>query len=620
MTEQVKLVALAGNPNVGKSTVFNSLTGLRQHTGNWPGKTVEAARGSYRYRDITFQLVDLPGSYSLLACSPEEEAATATICQSDQDVTVIVVDATCLERNLSLALQILRFTKHAVLCVNLIDEARKRRIQIDFPLLSSLLGIPVVATSARSGKGIANLRESIYQETLHPAAHRCSYQPLTEAEAESIIQTGEQIYLQCVSVETKNNDSFDRKLDRILTSRTLGYPVMVLFLILIFWITLSGANVPTRILTSSFAKLQLFLHAVFVELGVPSLWTGLLLDGMVRTVAWVVAVMLPPMAIFFPLFALLEDSGYLPRIAFNMDRFFRRANAHGKQALTMCMGFGCNACGVSGCRIIDSPRERLVAILTNNFVPCNGRFPTLIALITLFFTGSGAVLGASTGVITILPALFLTALILLGILMTGLVSWLLSQTLLKGLPSSFVLELPPYRRPQFFKVILRSFLDRTVFVLLRAVTVAAPAGLLIYLLANTQVQDQSILFHCTEALDPLAWWFGLDGVILLAFLLGFPANEIVIPIMVLCYQSAGSLSQITDLEQLRLLFLSQGWTWVTALCVLLLCLMHFPCGTTCWTIKKETRSLQWTAMAMAIPTGVGLLCCFLVAALARLVS
>ena len=335
---------------------------------------------------------------------------------------------------------------------------------------------------------------------------------------------------------------------------------------------------------------------------------------MYKTLAWVISVMLPPMAIFFPLFTLLEDLGYLPRIAFNLDNFFRKAGAHGKQSLTMCMGFGCNACGVIGCRIVDSPRERLIAVLTNNFVPCNGRFPTLIAVITMFFAAAGGLWGSAVS------TLMLTGVVALGVAMTLIASKVLSKTLLKGVPSSFQLELPPYRRPQLGKVIVRSVLDRTLFVLGRAVSVAAPAGLVIWLLANTQVEGASILAPCAARLNPFAQLMGLDGYILMAFILGLPANEIVIPILLMSYLSTGSLTEFESLSQLHTLLASHGWTWLTAVCVLLFSLMHWPCGTTLWTIRKETRSARWTLAAFLIPTVAGIAACMLVAGVARLVG
>jgi ferrous iron transport protein B len=321
------------------------------------------------------------------------------------------------------------------------------------------------------------------------------------------------------------------------------------------------------------------------------------------------------MAIFFPLFTLLEDLGYLPRVAFNLDNFFKKACAHGKQALTMCMGFGCNAAGIIGCRIIDSPRERLIANITNNFVPCNGRFPTLIAIITMFF--AGVVAGPLQ---TVFSTILLTGIIVLGVVMTLLLSKILSRTILKGIPSSFTLELPPYRKPQIGKVIVRSVFDRTLFVLGRAVSVAVPAGLIIWVLANIHVGTPSLLSHCAGFLDPFAKLLGLDGYILMAFILGFPANEIVVPIIIMSYTATGSILELDSLDQLRQLLVSHGWTWLTAVCVMLFSLMHWPCGTTCWTIKKESQSWKWTFVSFLVPTITGIIVCFIVANTVRLLG
>ena len=537
-TEHDKIVALAGNPNVGKSTLFNRLTGLNQHTGNWPGKTVTSALGKCRYGNQRLIVVDLPGTYSLIANSAEEEVARDFICFGEPDVTVVVADATSLERNLNLVLQAMEVTDRVVLCVNLMDEARKKRIRIDLNRLEEILGIPVVGISARSGQGtelllkkISELAEkkihttpikipygTLMEEALSavlPAAEKSlppqismrwaavklldedenlsgplkthfgfvleEHQELVEKLAKArqflrqagcfpdqckdmivsrLVETSERISGETVRFEKKDYTARDRKLDRILTAKPTGIPIMLLMLFGVLWLTLSGANVPSDLLAKFLFGLEEHLAAFFAWLPVPAWVGGLFVDGLFRTLAWVVSVMLPPMAIFFPLFTLLEDSGYLPRIAFNLDNFFRKACAHGKQALTMCMGFGCNAAGVIGCRIIDSPRERLIAIITNNFVPCNGRFPTLIAIIMMFFAG------VSAGVFqTVVSTAMLTGTIVLGVCMTVLISKLLSKTILKGLPSSFNLELPPFRRPQIGKVIVRSVLDRTLFVL-----------------------------------------------------------------------------------------------------------------------------------------------------------
>ncbi len=435
--------------------------------------------------------------------------------------------------------------------------------------------------------------------------------PLRDRMVTAIVKTCEDIARETVVFEKAEYAERDRKIDKILTSKLTGIPIMLMLLFGVFWLTITGANVPSAILAKGLFSLEKPISNFFAWLSAPEWVRGLFVDGVFRTLAWVVSVMLPPMAIFFPLFTLLEDSGYLPRVAFNLDNFFRKACAHGKQALTMAMGFGCNACGVIGCRIIDSPRERLIAIITNNFVPCNGRFPTLIAIITMFFAGAGGAFQS------LLSTLILTAVIVLGVAMTLLISRLLSKTVLKGMPSAFNLELPPFRRPQVGRVIVRSILDRTLFVLGRAVAVAAPAGLVIWGLANIHAGGMSLLAYCAGFLDPFARLLGLDGYILMAFILGFPANEIVVPIIIMSYMATGTLTDLGSLSELRVLFTANGWTWLTAVCTMLFSLMHWPCGTTCLTIKKETQSMKWTLVAFAVPTAAGMAACALVAGAAR---
>ena len=691
-TPDDKVVALAGNPNVGKSTVFNSLTGLKQHTGNWPGKTVTNAQGRYKHKDTNFIMVDLPGTYSLMADSVEEEVARDFVCFADPDATVIVTDATCLERNLNLVLQTLEITGRVVVCVNLIDEAKRKKIRIDTASLSEQLGVPVIGTNARKGEGLKELMDAvsavshgsdttplkvIYDETIEQAAgliepavkellndrlnsrwvalklldgdetllesiqkylgfDLMEYTNVKDKVAEArgllsdakisadhfrdrvvsrIVNTAERICKKSVRFENLKYNQTDRKIDRVLTSRVFGLPIMLLLLGFIFWLTITGANYPSQLIASGLFWVEDQLTAFFVWLGTPAWVHGVLVLGIYRTLAWVVSVMLPPMAIFFPLFTLLEDLGYLPRVAFNMDKFFKRACACGKQALTMCMGFGCNAAGVVGCRIIESPRERLIATITNNFVPCNGRFPTLIAIITMFF--AAVVAGPFQSVAS---ALVLVAVVLFGIVMTLFISKMLSKTILKGVPSSFTLELPPYRKPQVGKIIVRSILDRTLFVLGRAVMVAAPAGLIIWVLANINAGGASLLAHCANFLDPFAKLIGLDGFILMAFILGFPANEIVVPIIIMSYMATGSILELDSLSQLHDLLVAHGWTWLTAICTMLFSLMHWPCGTTCWTIKKETQSWKWTAVSFLVPTVTGIVVCFIVANAVRLLG
>lgn len=608
-----KVIALGGSPNVGKSTIFNELTKLNQHTGNWPGKTVTSAQGYFEHHRQGYVCVDLPGCYSLMAHSAEEEVARDFICSDEADAIVIVCDATCLERSMNLVLQTLEINPKVVVCVNLMDEASKKKIEINLDLLSEHLNTPVIGTAARSREGLDRLMDAVLEviQTPEKPAFRIPYSEYDDI-ASAIISTSEKICSGAITYKDKNYRKKDSEIDRVLTGKWTAFPIMFLALMGIFWLTITGSNYPSQWLSTFLFWIEDRLTDFFHWIHAPGFLTGMLVHGIYRVLAWVVSVMLPPMAIFFPLFTLLEDVGILPRIAFNMDKCFKKCSACGKQALTMCMGFGCNAAGVVGCRIIDSPRERLIAILTNNFVPCNGRFPTLITIISMFFIGTAAGAGK-----TVLSAAILTLFIVLGIAMTFLISKLLSATVLKGVPSSFTLELPPYRKPQIGKVIVHSIFDRTLFILGRAVCVAAPAGLVIWFMANVVIGDKTVLLHCSDFLDPFGRLLGMDGVILLAFILGFPANEIVIPLMIMTYMAEGSILDIGNLTVLRQLFVDNGWTWITAASVMLFSLMHWPCSTTCLTIKKETQSIKWTLLSILIPTAAGMLICLLFATVAK---
>lgn len=658
------VVALVGNPNVGKSTIFNSLTGMNQHTGNWTGKTVASAFGKYNYNDEDFILVDLPGTYSLTPNSKEEEVTRDFIAFYNPLVTVIVIDATSIERNLNLVLQTMEVTDNIILCINLMDEAEKKNIKIDIDLLKEELNIPIIPVSATNNNGLDNLKREIYKrsyernitpkkiiynsdieesinniennlnnlfnynnrwlsiklltdKSIIPSINeylnydisldnnllqlidkeKIKYEDINKLIIKKIVLESERLYIKCV---TLNNEIKESKLDKILTSKKTGIPLMILMFAFIFFLTIKGANVPSEILSNILFGLEEYIFIFFKLIGLPIWIIEALVNGVYRTLSWVVSVMLPPMAIFFPLFTILEDSGYLPRLAFNMDKLFSKACASGKQSLTMCMGFGCNACGVMGTRIINSKKERLIAILTNNFVPCNGRFPTLITLIAIFFTTS-----------SITSTLILTGLIILSVITTLLVSKLLSKIVIKGENSSFILELPPFRKPQIGKVIVRSIFDRTLHVLGRAIVVAAPMGLVIWILSNTFVDGASLLKQISLFLDPFARIFGLDGVILFAFILGFPANEIVIPIIIMTYMSESKLTNL-DIASLKTLLIDNEWTYVTAICTMIFSLMHFPCGTTTLTIKKETGSLKWTLVGIILPTIIGLTLCFII--------
>lgn len=661
--EKRPCIALAGNPNTGKSTLFNALTGLKQHTGNWSGKTVGRAEGRFWLGEKEAVLVDLPGIYSLFSAGAEEACARDFLAFGDADAVAVVVDASALERHLPLALQVMELMPRCVLCLNLADEAEKKGISIDDKKLSDLTGVPVVKTAARTGRGLSDLTAALEKvmeqepHVRHTPFHKTLPEDFAEllAEGENLLpksknrpllldflwQKEEDVLSEEVGEElrqwrTKCNGYFageeealavyrkerslcfqkraetltaavckknegkgdtTAQMDKLFLRKRTGVPLMLLLLALVFWITAVGANVPSQMLMSAFTKLGTACRSVLVSWGSPVWLESLLMDGVFLTVSWVVSVMLPPMAIFFPMFTLLEDCGLLPRIAFQLDGLFRRAGAHGKQALTLCMGFGCNAAGVTACRIIDSPRERLIAILTNNFVPCNGRFPTILLLIAVFLSVGKPWMSGF--------ALFVV--IGLSVGMTLLVSFFLSRTVLKGMPSAFVLELPPFRRPQIGQVLVRSLLDRTIFVLGRAITAAAPAGAVIWLLQRIPVGDGTLLTQIALFLEPLGGIMGLSGPILMAFLLGLPANEIVLPILLMFYSQSGML--VEGGSQTGAMLAANGWTWMTAVCAILFSLNHFPCATTLLTIRKETGSRKWTAISFLLPTIIGICLC-----------
>ena len=707
------LVALAGNPNTGKSTLFNRLTGLKQHVGNWPGKTVARAEGGFQFNGKRYKVVDLPGTYSLLSASVEEEIARDFILFGNPHAVIVVMDATAIERNLNLTLQILEITDRVVVALNLMDEARRRGIHVDHRRLSRELGVPVVPIVARSGEGISYLLQAVADVIegkvrtqprrlpLDPALDHAVSElvPLIEKafpgvrnarwlairlldgdpSIERAVETGdihllvegetpqemltpdeieereqvEKTYAPGVAILQKaailrraldedfrdrlvediydeaaritravvHGDehrafSWEERIDHLVTHPVWGLPLMLVGLLIAFWITIVGANYPSEWLATGLFAIERWGGSLFDAWGVPWWVTGFLWHGVYRGLAWVVSVMLPPMLIFFPIFTTLEDLGYLPRVAFNLDWLFKRVGAHGKQALTMTMGFGCNAAGVIATRIIESPRERLIAILTNNFVPCNGRWPTLIMLGTVFvaaafppafaaFAAAGSIVGA----------------VLVGIAFTFIVSWLLSRTILRGEPSAFTLELPPYRKPDVLRILYTSFIDRTVFVLMRAIYMAAPAGGIIWLLANVHYHGQSLAHIVASFLDPFGRLLGLDGVILLAYIIAIPANEIVVPTIIMVYSGAGTLIELDSLSALRDLLVGQaGWTLLTAVSLMLFAVLHNPCSTTILTIWKETGSKKWTAIGALMPLGIAFLVTFIVAQVWRLVA
>jgi ferrous iron transport protein B len=707
------VVALAGNPNTGKSTVFNAITGLRQHTGNWPGKTVARAEGGFALDGRRFKLVDLPGTYSLLSTTVDEEIARNFILFARPDVTVVVVDATRLERNLNLVLQVLGITERAVVCLNLVDEARRHGLTIDARRLARDLGVPVVATVARTREGIDELLatiDGVARGTIPCAPHRLEHRskaaervvsgiareieaafpgfsnarwvalrlldgdsrihealrsgelmelsggpgapppgapPASDAAARILAHArtmrweigpgfhdglAEDLYTEAARIADRatavdgkaRRFDLDRAIDNLVTSRWLGFPVMLLVLTVVLWITIAGANIPSALLASLLIDdLHPLLHSAGNWLHFPHWLSGFLFDGVYLATAWVISVMLPPMAIFFPLFTLLEDFGYLARVSFNLDGLFKRAGAHGKQALTMSMGFGCNAAGVVATRIIDSPRERLIAILTNNFALCNGRWPTQILIATIFL---GCLVPAQLA--GLVSAAAVVSVAVLGIGMTFLTSWFLSRTMLKGQPSAFSLELPPYRPPRILRTLYTSLIDRTLIVLWRAVVFAAPAGAAIWLVGNVHVGDASVAEYLIRWFNPVGALVGLNGAILLAYVVAIPANEIVIPTLLMLTVMVGGLSggagagvmfDPGSAADVKSLLVAGGWTTLTAVNLMLFSLLHNPCSTTIYTIWKETRSRKWTVVATVLPLILGFGVCFVVAQVWRLV-
>lgn len=599
-------IALAGNPNVGKSTIFNILTKSNQHTGNWAGKTVENASSKYKYNNNIYEIYDLPGTYSLISHSKEEEIAKDFICKNEFDVCVVVCNAISLPRSLNLVLQILNITSNVIVVVNLMDEAKKKGISIDLDKLSNILGVPVIGSSATYNEGIIELKKTIEHYVTNNSIKESPYIWNNDSEVFfSTIKKCQSISKEVIKVNDTKYLEKERKINKILTSKITGIPIMLFILFIIFWLTIVGSNYPSELLSNFLFSLEEPLYNILEFL--PTSITNILVYGLYKTTSWVVSVMLPPMMIFFPLFTILEDIGLLPRIAFNMDSSFSKCNSCGKQALTMCMGIGCNAVGVTGARIIDSKRERILAIITNSFMPCNGRYPTMIAIISMFFISN------NRGILSSVHCAFiLVLLILLSIIVTLVVNKLLSITILKGDNTPFILELTDYRRIRIGKVIIRSIVDRTIFILIRAISVAAPAGILIYLITNINIDNNSILNIFSNLLDPIGKVMALDGVILLSFILGFPANEIVMPILLMTYLGTSTLTNYDSLSSLKSILIDNGWTISTAISFLIFTLFHFPCSTTILTIKKETNSWFYTILSFILPLLIGIILCILV--------
>ncbi len=603
MDNEAIKITLTGNPNVGKSTIFNTLTGLHQHTGNWSGKTVEVLSGSFKYKGINYIVTDLPGSHSYCASSRDEVIAGEYIKENSDCLTVVVCNATAVERGLILTLQTMDLCGKVILCVNMTDEADKKGIAVDYNKLSKRLGIPVINTSSRDKTSKKRLMEEIHSFN----SERFKKSELKSAEY--YIEKAENICHGVITLKNSEPDRRDRKMDRVLLGKYTALPVAFLLLSFIFYLTISFANYPSQILSIFFDRILATVTEALKSTPLPLWLISAITDGMLSVLFWVISVMLPPMAIFFPLFTILEDSGYLPRIAYLTDNTFKKCGSCGKQTLSMCMGLGCTCAGVTGCRIISGKKERMIATVTNSMTPCNGKFPTIFALITMFLACGSSLLGSAAFCIVIIISFFATF----------VASGLISKLIFKSKPEPFYLELPSYKKPSIKKVISHSVFNKILTILLRAVYVAAPAGIIIWLLTHLTIEEKSIFLHITDFLDPIGRFMGLDGTILTGFVLGFPANEIVIPIILMGYCAEEALVDYSTLSELKNILTANGWTFLTAINMLIFTVFHWPCSTAMLTIKKETASLKWTAISFILPTAVGFIICVCTNFLFRLI-
>lgn len=643
-------ILLCGNPNVGKSSIYNILTHSHEHTGNWTGKTVELSTKKIVGTD--YYLVDLPGIYSLSSLSEEENIAKMTMLFSDYKSIIYVVDATQIEKNLNLLFQILQINKNIILCINMIDELENKNIKLDTNILSNILGIKVIKFSTYKNIGYNELIEAIkednyceynyyYNEEIEKHINNISsYLPVgfnNRYMSISVLNKDEYLvkyvkeryginlenndvknYIMNINSEEisdqisikintlsrivtnevfkKSGENSISLLDKIFSNKIYSIIMMTFIMFLIFLITITLANYPSDLLGELFNKFEYFIYKLCLNFNIPKVIYEPILFGVYRVVTFIISVMFPPLVIFFIMWTYAEESGILPRIAFNFDKICSYSNCHGKQCLTMCSGFGCNACAVVGARIMDNKRDRIIAILTNSFIPCNGRFPMIIAIITMFLVNSNN---------KILVSIYLCGFVILAMIISFLISFILSKTILKGYPSFFVLELPEYKKVKLSKILKTSIVYKSLSILKKAILVSIPAGLIIWLLTNININNMSVFLIISNFLDKFAKIIGLDGNILLSFILALPANEIVLPIIIMGYLGNSNISLISDYIGIKSILLNNGWTVNTAICTILFSLMHFPCGTTLSTIKSEI-GYKWAFYSFIIPLITGI--------------